>query len=78
MLTNVQQDGKPYISNVSFGIALPDPRSREYNFGVKTTFASLADVEFYDRECAAHQALKAFAKGRVAGPPLTLLYDNAA
>jgi hypothetical protein len=74
----VEQDGKPYITNVSFGPAFPDPRSQGYNFGVKTTFATLEDLKFYDAECPAHQTLKAFLGGRKEGDVLTVYYENAA
>jgi len=72
------KDGKPYISNVSFGPAIPNPRSQGYNFGAKTTFATLEDMRFYDEECPAHQTLKAFGKHVVEGAPLTVYYENAA
>ncbi|RAO65812.1 uncharacterized protein BHQ10_001824 [Talaromyces amestolkiae] len=77
-LINVEQDGKPYISNVSFGPAIPDERSQGYNFGVKTTFATVEDVKFYDTECPAHQTLKAALGGRKEGDVLTVIFENAA
>lgn len=76
--TIVEQDGEPYITNVSFGPAVPDERSQGYNFGVKTTFATLDDVKFYDAECPAHQTLKAAVGGRKEGPVLTVIFENAA
>lgn len=42
---------------------MPDPRNKGFNLSVKTTFASLEDMQYYDNECEAHKALKA-----VAGP----------
>jgi hypothetical protein len=74
----VVQDGKPYITNVSFGPAIPDPRSQGYNFGVKTTFATMEDLKFYDIECPAHQTLKAFVGGKKEGDILTVIFENAA
>lgn len=72
------KDGKPYITNVSFGPAIPDPRSQGYNFGVKATFATMDDLKFYDVECPAHQTLKAFLGGRKEGDVLTVIFENAA
>ncbi|KAH8428278.1 Dabb family protein [Aspergillus melleus] len=57
------KDGKPYITNVAVGQSFPDPRNKGFNVSVKTTFASLEDMQYYDSECEAHKALKA-----VAGP----------
>lgn len=45
------------------GRSIPDPRNKGFNLSVKTTFASLEDMQYYDQECEAHKALKA-----VAGP----------
>ncbi|KAL2215915.1 hypothetical protein M432DRAFT_625020 [Thermoascus aurantiacus ATCC 26904] len=58
-----EQDGKPYITNITAGPTVPDPRNKGFNIAVKTTFASLEDMRYYDTECEAHKALKA-----VAGP----------
>lgn len=66
------QDGKPYILSVSAHRTLDDPRSQGYNFIANTTFANMEDVKYYDEHCEAHQKLKAFAKDKVAGPPLVL------
>lgn len=55
----LQQDGKPYILQIAAGASFPDPRNQGYNLSVKTTFASLEDMKYYDEECAAHKALKA-------------------
>lgn len=73
----VTQDGKPYISNVSFGPAFEDARSKGFNFGVKTTFASVDDLKYYDTTCEAHQKLKAFVGG-VKTDILTVYFENAA
>ncbi len=35
-----------------------------------TKYASMEDVKYYDEECEAHKQLKAFAKGKLEGPPL--------
>ncbi|OKL59840.1 hypothetical protein UA08_04774 [Talaromyces atroroseus] len=72
------KDGKPYISNVSFGPGFEDPRSQGYNFGVKTTFATIDDMRYYDTTCEAHKTLKAYVGGVRAGDVLTVYYENAA
>ncbi|RDW81091.1 Dabb family protein [Aspergillus mulundensis] len=55
------KDGKPYIVAAAAGVSYPDPRNKGYNLSVKTTFASLEDMKYYDTECGAHKALKAVA-----------------
>ncbi|KAI7161084.1 hypothetical protein KC349_g3038 [Hortaea werneckii] len=67
-----QRDGKPYILSVSAHRTLDDSRSQGYNFIANTIFANMEDVQYYDEHCEAHQKLKAFAKDKVAGPPLVL------
>ncbi|OJJ44047.1 hypothetical protein ASPZODRAFT_72367 [Penicilliopsis zonata CBS 506.65] len=54
-----EKDGKPYILNVAAGRSFPDPRNKGYNLSVKTRFASMEDMKYYDVECEAHKALKA-------------------
>ena len=61
--SDILQDGKPYILSSAVGKSFPDPRNKGFNLSVKTTFASLDDMKYYDSECEAHKALKA-----VAGP----------
>ncbi|KAK5682801.1 hypothetical protein LTR17_027379 [Elasticomyces elasticus] len=70
-----QKDGKPYILETSSRKAIDDPRNSGYNLIGITKFASMEDVKFYDETCEAHQKLKAFAKDKVAGPPLVLHLD---
>lgn len=41
-----------------------------------TTFANMDDFKYYDEECKAHKKLKAFAKDKVAGPPLLLYVET--
>ncbi|KAL4970806.1 Dabb family protein [Aspergillus stella-maris] len=57
----VPTDGKPYILAAAAGPSYPDPRNKGFNLSVKTTFASLEDMKYYDTECEAHKALKAVA-----------------
>jgi hypothetical protein len=52
-----------------------DPRSQGYTLVARTVFDSKADMDFYDNECEAHTAIKAFIKPKVAGPPLVVYMD---
>jgi hypothetical protein len=52
------QDGKPYILACEAGEAGQDPRTKGWNIVVKSTFASKADMDYYDKECEAHNELK--------------------
>ena len=70
------QDGKPYVALAS---ALPnrdDPRSQGYTLTARTVFASKEDMDYYDNECAAHGAIKASLKGKVAAPPLMVYMES--
>ncbi|CAG7954105.1 unnamed protein product [Penicillium salamii] len=69
------KDGKPYIVAAAVGISIPDPRNKGYNISVKTTFASLDDMKYYDTDCEAHKALKAIA-GPAKEDVLTTYYEN--
>lgn len=76
MLTEYHlQDGKPYIVAAAVGKSIPDPRNRGFNISVKTTFASMEDMKYYDTECEAHKALKAVA-GPVKEDVMTTFYEN--
>ncbi|KAM0716493.1 hypothetical protein Q7P37_007938 [Cladosporium fusiforme] len=69
------KDGKPYILSVDAHQPVNDPRSQSYNVLAHTTFSSLDDVKYYDEECEAHKGLKAFAKEKVAGPPMVVMWE---
>ncbi|PTU24294.1 hypothetical protein P175DRAFT_0489419 [Aspergillus ochraceoroseus IBT 24754] len=69
------KDGKPYILAAAVGTSYPDPRNKGFNVSVKTTFASLEDMKYYDEECEAHKALKAVA-APVKEDVLTTYYEN--
>ncbi len=56
------QDGKPYILACEVGEAGQDPRSKGWNIVARSTFASKADMDYYDNECEAHKELKVLAK----------------
>ncbi|KAL1588862.1 hypothetical protein WHR41_02447 [Cladosporium halotolerans] len=74
---NQQKNGKPYILSVNAHRPVDDPRTQGYNFLAHTTFSSLDDVKYYDEECEAHKNLKAFAKERVAGPPMAVMWETS-
>jgi hypothetical protein len=72
-----KQDGKPYILSVEAQRPVNDPRSQGFNVLAQTTFSSLEDVKYYDEKCEAHASLKAFAKERVAGPPMVVMWETS-
>lgn len=57
-----EQDGKPYIVSAKAGYTENDPRNQGFNIVANTTFASMADFEFYDKDCEAHKVIREFAK----------------
>ncbi|KAJ6186515.1 hypothetical protein N7519_007816 [Penicillium mononematosum] len=62
MLSDAVKDGKPYILGVCAGPSFDDARNQGYTLAVISTFKSVEDMEYYDNECEAHQALKKVAK----------------
>jgi hypothetical protein len=74
---SIKQDGKPYILSVDAHRPVNDPRTQGYNVLASTTFSSLDDVKYYDEKCEAHAALKAFAKEKVAGPPMVVMWETS-
>lgn len=71
------QDGKPYILSVNAYQPVNDPRTQGYNVVANTSFSSLDDVKYYDEKCEAHAAFKAFAKEKVAGPPMVVMWETS-
>jgi len=69
------RDGKPYIVSLAVGPIVPTPRSKGFNVGVKSTFATIDDMNYYDTECPAHAALKVVA-APVAEDLLTAYYES--
>ena len=63
------QDSKPYITSAKAKAVIPDPAGRNQGFTVaaNTVFASLDDMKYYDADCDAHKAIKAFLKPRIEG-----------
>ncbi|KAF2233996.1 stress responsive A/B barrel domain-containing protein [Viridothelium virens] len=74
---DAKKDGKPYILEVNAGKANTDPRNQGYSFLAVTKFASVEDMNYYDNQCEAHQAIKASAKGKIEPPPLMVYTTNA-
>jgi hypothetical protein len=72
-----KQDGKPYILSVEASRPVNDPRTQGFNVLAQTTFSSLEDVKYYDEKCEAHASLKAFAKEKVAGPPMVVMWETS-
>jgi len=71
------KDGKPYILSAEAGHAGTDNRSQGYTLAVKSTFASKADMDYYDDECEAHQTLKKITGAVREGPTLTVWFESA-
>ncbi|KAI2900917.1 hypothetical protein CBS63078_6893 [Aspergillus niger] len=69
------KDGKPYILSSAAGASIPDERNQGWNLSVKTTFASLEDMVYYDEQCEAHKALKAVV-GPVRTDKLTTFFES--
>ncbi|KAB8072893.1 hypothetical protein BDV29DRAFT_158108 [Aspergillus leporis] len=69
------KDGKPYILGAAAGHSFPDPRNKGYTLSVKTRFASMEDMQYYDTECEAHKALKAVV-GSVKEDILTTFFES--
>ena len=53
-----------------------DDRNKGWNLAVKSTFASKADMDYYDKECEAHKALKKVS-GAVRTDNLTVWFESA-
>ncbi|KAF2441930.1 stress responsive A/B barrel domain-containing protein [Karstenula rhodostoma CBS 690.94] len=78
MPTNALKDGNPYLLSVTAGPTFEDPRSQGFNFAAISKFKNKEDMVYYDEECAAHAALKAFAKDVIQGIMMVYLEDGAA
>ncbi|KAM0701971.1 hypothetical protein Q7P35_010881 [Cladosporium inversicolor] len=74
---NQKKDGKSYILSVNAYQPVNDPRTQGYNVVANTSFSSLDDVKYYDEKCEAHAAFKAFAKEKVAGPPMVVMWKTS-
>ncbi|KIX98494.1 uncharacterized protein Z520_05795 [Fonsecaea multimorphosa CBS 102226] len=64
-----KKDGKPYIRSIIAKPTIANRLDNGYNFVAITTFDSLEDLEFYDKECPAHKKLKEFSNQVTERPP---------
>lgn len=71
------KDGKPYILAAEAGHAGQEPRAQGYTLAVKSTFASKADMDYYDKECQAHKDLKVVSGAVKEGEALTVWFESA-
>jgi hypothetical protein len=46
------------VSLTAFSFRRQEARSQGWTLAVKSTFASKEDMDYYDKECEAHKALK--------------------
>lgn len=59
------------------GIAKPDRRARGYTVVANHSFATAEDVDYYDHECRAHDALKETAAGLgIEEPPVVVHVED--
>ncbi|KAH8698700.1 hypothetical protein BGW36DRAFT_376622 [Talaromyces proteolyticus] len=70
------KNGKPYILSVTAGSTFDDQRNQGFTVAVISSFASLEDFEYYDKECEAHAALKPVANSMHQG--IMMAYFNNA
>ncbi|PYH96238.1 hypothetical protein BO71DRAFT_397285 [Aspergillus ellipticus CBS 707.79] len=75
MAKTAVKDGQPYILSAAAGPSFPDPRNKGFNLSVKTAFASMEDMKYYDEHCEAHKALKAVV-GPVKEDVLTSYFES--
>ncbi|OJD40779.1 stress responsive a b barrel domain-containing protein [Diplodia corticola] len=76
LTTDAKKDSKPYITSAKANAVIPDPagRNQDFTIAANTVFASLDDMKFYDEDCEAHKAIKAFLKPRIQGV-MTVYYE---
>ncbi|KAK7723555.1 hypothetical protein SLS57_004369 [Botryosphaeria dothidea] len=69
LTTDATKDSKPYIVSAKANAVIPDPAGRNQGFTIaaNTIFASLDDMKYYDEDCEAHKAIKAFLKPKIQG-----------
>ena len=56
---------------------IPDPRTQGHTLAVRTVFATLEDMRYYDSECEAHKALKVVAAPKRVGDVLAVYFEDA-
>lgn len=77
LIDTFRQDGKPYIisNEANRVINTSEERTQGYTIAVQATFANREDVEYYDKECEAHKALRALATPKRTGIAM-LLFES--
>jgi hypothetical protein len=58
----IHQDNKPYILSMQAGPAQGHVRDQGYTFVTKSVFKNKEDMEFFEKECPAHEEYKVFLK----------------
>lgn len=76
--TTALKDEEPYLLSVTAGPTFEDVRSQGFNFAAITKFKNKEDMVYCDERCAAHAALKAFAKDVIQGIMMVYLEDGTA
>ncbi|PHH89370.1 hypothetical protein CDD83_6192 [Cordyceps sp. RAO-2017] len=71
---NSKRDGRPYILSLVVGAAEADARAQGFTLVSKSEFASMDDMRYYDEQCPAHAALKAFAGAELAVDGVLTVY----
>ncbi|KAF2812511.1 uncharacterized protein BDZ99DRAFT_461184 [Mytilinidion resinicola] len=71
----VKVPAKPYIFAASTSKLHEEPRNQGYTVVARIIFHSMADMEYYDKECPAHAAIKEAGKGKATEPPLIVSMD---
>ncbi|KAF2089642.1 stress responsive A/B barrel domain-containing protein [Saccharata proteae CBS 121410] len=66
---DAKKDNTPYILSARASQVIEDPAGRNQGYTVcaQTLFADLEDMKFYDVDCEAHKAIKAFLKPKAQG-----------
>ncbi|KAF2753886.1 hypothetical protein EJ05DRAFT_479909 [Pseudovirgaria hyperparasitica] len=69
------KDDQPYILRAYAQRTYPEARNQGFSICAHTSFASLEDFEYYDKECAVHKALKAVVGPKQSG--MMMMYMDA-
>jgi len=56
---------------------IPDPRAQGHTLAVRTVFANLEDMRYYDADCEAHKALKVVVAPKRVGDILAVYFEDA-
>lgn len=73
-----EQDGKPYILQLTAGKTIDDQMARGYTVASYIEFASMDDMRYYDNECLAHAMLKEIGPSlNMREPPTILCFEKS-